>query len=98
MSQLAYKNTVGECQNTQHTQAKWPLVLFLIHKSDYLITEDNEVRQTQLTVRKSILTVPSHIPLHVSHRKGKVGPVYQQDLTRDCPQDSSETDHPLGLI
>lgn len=48
MSQLANKNTVGECQNTQYTQAKWPLVFFLIHKSDYLITEDNEVRQTQL--------------------------------------------------
>lgn len=45
-------------------------VLFLIHKSDYFITEDNEMRQTQLRVSKSILTVPSHIPAHVSHRKG----------------------------
>lgn len=45
-------------------------MLFLTHKSDYFITEDNEVRQTQLRVSKSILTVPGHIPSHVSHRKG----------------------------
>lgn len=39
-------------------------------QSDYFITEDNEMRQTQLRVSKSILSVPSHIPAHVSHRKG----------------------------
>lgn len=33
----------------------------LIHKSNYFITEDNEVRQTQLTFSKSTLTLPSHI-------------------------------------
>lgn len=50
------------------------------------------MRQTQLIVSKSILTVPSHTPSHVH-----TGKVYQKDLTHDCPQESSEIDL-LGLF
>lgn len=73
-------------------------MLLLIHKSNYFITEDNEVDQTQLTFGKSILTVPSHIASHAQKGvpKGRDPQLYP-GLKWGCPACRS-LDYPLGLF
>jgi len=73
-------------------------VLFLTHKSDYFITEDNEVDHTQVTIGKSVPTVPSHMPPH-AQKGGPKGPDprLSPGLKWGWPAWRS-LDYPLGLF
>lgn len=86
MPQPAFKNTVGDDIKTLGTSwAKWPLLLFLIHKYSLCITEDNQV---SLTHGKSILTVPSHAQKGAKKNCPMTAPGTKARLTCSCLDDS----------